>query len=63
LFGVVYINTVATFPEAMFYVFMVVVSVSLFLLFLVRIPPDLEALDAAVEAPAVIDATIVLDDE
>jgi len=64
LFGVVYINTVATFPEAMFYVLMVVVSVSLFFLFLVRIPPDPEAVDASMEAPAVIDVpTIVLNDE
>ncbi|KAI0291157.1 major facilitator superfamily domain-containing protein [Russula brevipes] len=61
LFGVVYINTVAAFPEAMFYVLMVVVSISLFFLFLVRIPPDPEAVDGAMEAPAVIDVpTIVL---
>ena len=50
LFGVVYIKTVATFPETIFYVLVIVVLLSLFFLFLVKIPSDPGAVDAAVEA-------------
>ena len=42
LFGVVYMKTVASFPEAMFYVFMTVVLLSLSFLFLVQIPQGSE---------------------
>ena len=64
LFGVVYMKTVATFPEAMFYVFMGVVLLSLSFLFFIQIPPESKGKtteEAEVEAPAapVID---VLDD-
>jgi hypothetical protein len=57
LFGVVYMKTVATFPEAMFYVFMAVVLFSLSFLFLVQIPPGSkgkagdEGVELEVEAP------------
>ena len=54
LFGVVFIKTVATFPEAIFLVVVVVALLSLFFLFLVRIPPDRGALDAEAETPAVV---------
>lgn len=64
LFGIVYIKTVATFPEAMFYVAIAAVLLSLLSLFLVRIPPDSGAVDTEVEAPVVIDVpAIVVDDE
>ncbi|KAH9972213.1 major facilitator superfamily domain-containing protein [Russula compacta] len=67
LFGIVYIKTVATLPETIFYVVVVVVLLSLFFLFLVRIPPDPEAPAAdaeEVEAPAVVDGiATVMDDE
>ncbi|KAI0293358.1 hypothetical protein B0F90DRAFT_1822129 [Multifurca ochricompacta] len=43
LFGLLYIKTVATFPEAMFYAFAAAVLFALFFLFLVRIPSDPEA--------------------
>ncbi|KAI0248117.1 major facilitator superfamily domain-containing protein [Lactifluus subvellereus] len=64
LFGVVYIKTVATFPEAIFYVLIIVVLLSLFFLFLVKIPPDRGAVDAAVEAQeaAVAVPAIIVDD-
>ena len=58
LFGIVYMKTVATFPEAMFYVFMVVVFISLFFLFFVRIPPESKGMateqgvEVEVDAPA-----------
>ena len=42
LFGVVYMKTVASFPEAMFYVFMATVLLSLSFLFLVQIPQGSE---------------------
>ncbi|KAH9170171.1 major facilitator superfamily domain-containing protein [Lactarius sanguifluus] len=64
LFGVVYMKTVATFPEAMFYVFMAVVLLSLFFLFLVQIPPESNGktedggVEVEVEAPAVATAII-----
>ncbi|KAH9037056.1 MFS general substrate transporter [Lactarius pseudohatsudake] len=64
LFGVVYMKTVATFPEAMFYVFMAVVLISLFFLFLVQIPPELNGktedggVEVEVEAPAAATAII-----
>jgi MFS family permease len=59
LFGIVYIKTVATFPQAMFFVFMAVVLLSLSLLFLIRIPPELrgktsEDAEVEVEAPAAV---------
>jgi hypothetical protein len=65
LFGVVYIKTVATFPEAMFYVLIVVVLVSLFFLFLVKIPPDQGTVDAveAQEATIAVPPVVVDDDE
>jgi MFS family permease len=59
LFGIVYIKTVATFPQAMFYVFVAVVLLSLSFLFLIRIPPELNektstdgGVEVEVEAPA-----------
>jgi hypothetical protein len=54
LFGIVYIKTVATYPEAIFLVIMVVALLSLFFLFLVRIPPDRAAIDPEAEMPAVV---------
>lgn len=66
LFGIVYIKTVATLPETIFYVVVVVVLLSLFFLFLMRIPPDPEATDAdaeEVEAPAFIDGTATVTDD
>lgn len=69
LFGVVYMKTVATFPEAMFYVFMAVVLLSLSFLFLVQIPPGSkgEAGEEGVEVEAPISGVatplIVLNDE
>jgi len=67
LFGIVYIKTVATFPQAMFYVFMAVVLLSLAFLFLVRIPPELKGtpsedggLEVEVEAPAAAAAVVSL---
>ncbi|KAH8985716.1 MFS general substrate transporter [Lactarius akahatsu] len=64
LFGIVYMKTVATFPEAMFYVFMVVVLLSLSFLFLVQIPPESNGktedggVEVEVEAPAAATAII-----
>ena len=60
LFGIVYMKTVASLPEAMFYVFMAVVLLSLSFLFLVQIPqrPEGKAgeedvdVDVELEAPA-----------
>ena len=64
LFGVVYMKTVASFPEAMFYVFMAAVLLSLSFLFLVQIPQRSEGkageesvdvdvdVDVELEAPA-----------
>ena len=62
LFGVVYMKTVASFPEAMFYVFMASVLLSLSFLFLVQIPQGSEGkageeiadvdVDVELEAPA-----------
>lgn len=53
-----YIKTVATFPQAMFYVFMAVILLSLSFLFLIQIPPELKGktsedgvLEVEVEAP------------
>jgi hypothetical protein len=54
LFGIVYIKTVATFPEAIFLVVTVVAFLSLFFLFLVRIPPDRDAIDAEAEPPVIV---------
>lgn len=64
LFGVIYIKTVATFPEAIFYVLSAVVLLSLLFLFLVQIPPDRGGLDADAEAPADADVpAVVMDSE
>ncbi|KAI9442746.1 MFS general substrate transporter [Lactarius indigo] len=72
LFGIVYMKTVATFPEAMFYVFMAVVLVSLFFLFLVQIPPGSDGkttegggVEVEVEAPAaaVISVPVIVVDD
>jgi hypothetical protein len=66
LFGVVYMKTVATLPEAMFYVFMGVVLLSLSFLFFIQIPPESKGKtteeweEVEVEAPAA--PVIVLDD-
>ncbi len=61
LFGIVYIKTVATFPETIFYICVAVVLLSLFFLFLVRIPPYR---GAEVEGPTVVDVpTTVMNDE
>jgi hypothetical protein len=54
LFGVVYIKTVSTFPETIFYVVAGVGLLSLFFLFFVRIPPYPEAIDEEVEVPTVV---------
>jgi len=54
LFGIVYIKTVATYPEAIFLIVVVVALLSFFFLFLVRIPPDRVAIDAEAEASAVV---------
>jgi hypothetical protein len=64
LFGIIYIKTVSTFPETIFYVCVAIVLLSLFFLFLVRIPPYRGAIDAEVEGPPVVDVpTIVMNDE
>jgi len=64
LFGVVYIKTVSTLPEAIFYLIVAVVLLSLFFLSLVRVPPHPDAIDAEVEGPTVVDVpTIVMNDE
>jgi hypothetical protein len=64
LFGIIYIKTVSTFPETIFYVCVAIVLLSLFFLSLVRIPPYREVMDADVEGPAVVDVlTIVMSDE
>lgn len=65
LFGLIYIKTVATFPAAMFYVFMAVVLLSLSFLFLVQIPPESKGkatkdggVEVEVEAPAAATAVV-----
>ncbi|KAH8997654.1 major facilitator superfamily domain-containing protein, partial [Lactarius hatsudake] len=73
LFGIVYMKTVATFPEAMFYVFMAVVLLSLSFLFLVQIPPESNGktegggVEVEVEAPAaaaaIISAPVIVVDD
>ena len=64
LFGIVYIKTVATFPEAIFYVIIAVVSLSLFFLFFVQIPPDRGVIDAESDVLADADvAAIPMDSE
>lgn len=64
LFGAVYIKTVSTFPEMIFYVVVAVVSLSLFFLFLVRIPPYPGAIDPEVEGPTIVEMpTAVMSDE
>jgi hypothetical protein len=64
LFGIIYIKTVSTFPETIFYVCVALVLLSLFFLFLVRIPPYRGIIDAEVRGPSVVDVpTIVMNDE
>ena len=64
LFGIVYIKTVSTFPQAIFYVVVIVVLLSLFFLLFVRIPPYPGAMDAEVEGAAAVDVpTAVMNDE
>ncbi|KAH9062341.1 MFS general substrate transporter [Lactarius vividus] len=73
LFGIVYMKTVATFPEAMFYVFMAVVLLSLSFLFLVQIPPESDGktedggveveVEAPVAATAIISAPLIIVDD
>ena len=64
LFGVVYIKTISTFPETIFFVCVAVVLLSLFFLFLVRIPPYRGVIDTDTEGPAVVDVpTTVMNDE
>ena len=62
LFGIVYIKTVATFPEAIFYVIIALVLLSLFFLFLIQIPPDRGVIDAESGAPADADEPAILMD-
>ncbi|KAI0260813.1 major facilitator superfamily domain-containing protein [Gloeopeniophorella convolvens] len=54
VFGLVYIKTVATYPEAIFYIFIACVAISLFFLFLVRIPSSLEAPEAVIVPTIVV---------
>jgi hypothetical protein len=54
LFGIVYIKTVSTFPETIFYVVVAVALLSLFFLFFVRIPPYPGAIDPEVEGSTVV---------
>lgn len=64
LFGIIYIKTVSTFPETIFYVCAAVVLLSLFFLCLVQIPPCRRVIGAEAEGPAVVDEpTIVMNDE
>ena len=64
LFGIIYIKTVSTLPETIFYVCVAIVSVSFFFLLLVRIPPHGGVIDTEVEGSAVVDVpTIVMNDE
>jgi len=64
LFGIIYIKTVSTFPETIFYVCVVIVLLSLFFLFLVRIPPYRGVIGVEEEGPAVVDVpSIVMNDE
>jgi hypothetical protein len=55
LFGAVYIKTVSTFPETIFYVAVAVALLSLFFIFFVRIPPYPGVIDSEVEGPAVVE--------
>jgi hypothetical protein len=64
LFGVIYIKTVSTVPETIFYVCVGVVVLSLVFLFLVRIPPYRGVIDAEVEGPVLVDVpTVVMNDD
>jgi hypothetical protein len=64
LFGIIYMKTVSTYPETIFYVSVAIVLLSLFSLFLVRIPPYRGVIDADVEGSVAIDVpTIVMNDE
>lgn len=65
LFGIIYINTVTTFPEAIFYVCVATVLLSFSFLFLVQIPSYRGVIDADVEGlVAVVDGpTIAINDE
>ena len=55
LFGAVYIKTVSTFPETIFYVVVAVALLSLFFIFFARIPPYPGVIDSEVEGPAVVE--------
>jgi hypothetical protein len=59
LFGIIYLKTVSTFPETIFYVCAAVVLLSLFFLFLVRIPPYRGVVDVEVERPGVVDVPTI----
>jgi hypothetical protein len=64
LFGIVYIKTVSTLPETIFYVVVAVALLSLFFLFFVRIPPYPGTIDPEVEGPTVVvERTAVSNDE
>jgi hypothetical protein len=64
LFGIIYIKTISTLPETIFYVCVAIVLLSLFFLFLVRIPPYRGVIGTEVEGSAVVDVpTIVMNDE
>jgi hypothetical protein len=64
LFGIIYIKTVSTLPETIFYVCVAIALFSLFFLFLVRIPPYREVIETEVEGSAVVGVpTIVMNDD
>ena len=61
LFGVVYMKTVASFPEAMFYVFMAAVLLSLSFLFLVQIPQRSEGMASEESVDVDVDVDVELE--
>ena len=61
LFGVVYMKTVASFPEAMFYVFMAAVLLSLSFLFLVQIPQRSEGMAGEESVDVDVDVDVELE--
>jgi len=64
LFGIVYIKTVSTLPETIFYVVVAVALLSLFFLLFVRIPPYPGTIDTEAEGPiVVVEPTAVTNDE
>jgi hypothetical protein len=54
LFGIIYINTVSTLPETIFYVCVSIALLSLFFLLFVRIPPYPGVIETEVEGSAVV---------